>query len=1251
MDILGWLRARLGGDGQDDRARGNTATPGAAADPARADATGVEATGTNVTEPKASGSVETGADAPGPDAYRAASTQADATQLDAARADATHPEPGPADALRDPVQRNGTGDEARPDTAGPSDTRGVPDPAPGTAADVTRTTSDPSGTTAFPEDPDSADPRPAATARPEPEAEAQRPAGPAAGAPMTGPRFVPVPATSFTAGTAAVAPASPHGEDTIPGDTPGSADGAPLSLGGTALFIRRPILALVTSSLIVLAGLAGLAGVEIRELPDVDSPVVTVTTTYPGASPETVDQELTSRVEGAVGRVSGIRTISSQSRYGRSRVTLEFNDNVDLDVAATDTRDAMARIANDLPDGAEVPEIVKADANAQPVLRLAVTSTTRSPQELTQIVTDRIEDRLISIEGVADLQIYGDRQPIYRVDIDQRALAARGLTLGNIGTALRDVAYDVPAGDLSGDRQTINVRTTALVATSEAFEALEIAENVKLGDVATVSLGPALNETILRANGSTGIGIGVVRQSASNTLEISANVHATVAELNRTLPDDVSVFVTSDDARFINGSIKEVLTTLILAVIIVIAIIYLFLRDFRATLIPALTMPVALIGTIATIYLVGFSVNILTLLALVLATGMVVDDAIVVLENIVRRRSMGAGPRAAAVLGVQEVFFAVVTTTATLAAVFVPLSFLPGQVGGLFREFGFTLAMAVMLSSVVALTLCPMLASRLLKKPQTEERGPMVWLGNRLAGFYAATLRGALAMPFVVLLIAVLFAATAAMVGSSIRQELTPREDRAVAILSVTAPQGVSLNWTADKVREIEATFQPLRDSGEIQSVFSIVGWGSKSRGFVVVTLAPWDERERSQDAIVQDINAGLRDVIGVRAFAIQPNSLGIRGAGRGLAFAITGVNYRQLAEAAEALTAEMSKNPDMGQVRLEFETTLPQLFIEIDRTRASDLGVDITGLGDALRAVLDGRTIGEVFIDDTSFDIQMISTAQPVDDPSDLENIFVRAADGQMIPMSTFVTLSERAVAPELNREGQNRSVEISASLSPDMSLGAAMTEVERLADGILSEENRIVPLAEAATLDQTSSGMFLTFGFAIVVVFLVLSAQFESFISAIVVMSTVPLGLACAAIALVATGLTLNVYSQIGLVMLIGIMAKNGILIVEFANQLRDRGAGLHQAILEASTIRLRPVMMTMTSTVLGGVPLILSSGAGAEAREALGWVIVGGLGLATVSTLYLTPVAYLLLARFTKPKVEEERRLAAELRAATA
>ncbi|MEX3317129.1 efflux RND transporter permease subunit [Sulfitobacter sp. PS-8MA] len=1019
------------------------------------------------------------------------------------------------------------------------------------------------------------------------------------------------------------------------------------TLSGTALFVRRPILAVVLNALIVLAGIAALFGAEIRELPNVDRPVVTVSTSFTGAAPETVDKELTGRIEGAVGRVTGVRAISSSSQFGRSRVTLEFNESVNIDVAATDVRDAVARVANQLPDGAEAPQIVKADADAQPVMRIAVTSRGRSPEDLTRLVQDRVEDRLISVSGVADLQVYGDREPFFRVDIDQLALASRGLTLGDIQRVLSDVAYDAPAGDLAGEGQSINVRTTASVATPEAFAALELKENVHLGDVARVTLGPDTGETVLRANGQLGLGIGIIRQATSNTLEISRDVRRVVAALSESLPPDVSIFVTSDDATFISGSIQEVLRTLAIAVAIVVAVIFVFLRDPRATMIPALTLPVALVGTLAAIYLAGFSVNILTLLALVLATGMVVDDAIVVLENIVRQRAAGMAPRAAAVHGTAQVFFAVITTTATLAAVFVPLSFLPGQAGGLFREFGYTLAMAVGLSSVIALTLCPMLASRLLARPSEQTpRGPMVRLGNGLFALYAATLRAALAMPFVVLLLAGFVALTAVLLAGGIRQELTPREDRAVALLSVSAPQGVSLDYTQSKMREIEGLIAPLQEAGEITNVFSISGFGAGNRGFMVFTLANWEARARSQDEIVGEINGKLRGVVGVRAFAIQPNSLGIRGAGRGLTFAITGNNYAQLAEVSQTMVDRLSQNPAMGNVRLGYERTQPQLFVQIDRTLAADLGVDIAGLGPALQAMLDSREVASVFIDDTSYGVQLLSTSDRIDDPRDLENIFVQSGAGQMIPLASFVTLEERAVAPSLDREGQNRSVSISAGLTPALSLGDALEEVRAIGAEVLSEENRILPLAEAAALDQTGAGLAVTFGFAILVVFLVLSAQFESFISAIVVMSTVPLGLACAVFALLFTGQSLNVYSQIGLVMLIGIMAKNGILIVEFANQLRDRGADVHAAIFGASTIRLRPVMMTMTSTVLGGVPLILSSGAGAEAREALGWVIVGGLGMATLSTLYLTPVAYLLLARFTTPKAVEEARLQDEM-----
>jgi HAE1 family hydrophobic/amphiphilic exporter-1 len=569
----------------------------------------------------------------------------------------------------------------------------------------------------------------------------------------------------------------------------------------------------------------------------------------------------------------------------------------------------------------------------------------------------------------------------------------------------------------------------------------------------------------------------------------------------------------------------------------------------------------------------------------------------------------------------------------------------------LFREFGFTLAMAVLLSSIVALTLCPVLASRILKEaaPGTVGQAPggLARTGAALAGFYDRSLQAALAAPWLVVGASLIFAAAAALAFGQIRQELTPPEDRAVVLLRVEAPQGVSLDHTVAKMREIEDALAALQEAGEITNLFAITGSGGQANsGFMVMTLAPWGERARSQQEIAADINARLRGVIGVRAFALQPNSLRIRGAGQGLRFALVGASYDDLSRDAKVLVEAMEENPAFGQVRLGYDTTQPQLFIEVDRARAADLGIRIEGLGEALQAVLDGRSVGTVFIGDKAHDIQLISTADPVNDPSDLERVFMRSATGQTVPISSFVRLEERAVAPELGREAQQRAVPITAGLTPELPLGQALADVEALATEVLPLGARIVPLAEAATLDETGSGLLLTFGFAILIVFLVLAAQFESFVSAVIVMSTVPLGLACAIFALLLTGSSLNVYSQIGLVLLVGIMAKNGILIVEFANQLREKGHDVRRAISEGAVIRLRPVMMTMISTVLGGVPLIFSAGAGAEAREALGWVIVGGLGLSTLVTLYLTPVAYLLLAGFTTPQAAEEARLRREL-----
>ena len=801
--------------------------------------------------------------------------------------------------------------------------------------------------------------------------------------------------------------------------------------GGTALMVRRPVLATVISLLIVVAGLAGLYGAEIRELPDVDRPVITVTTGFSGASPETVDRELTAVVEGAVARVAGVASMSSTSTLGRSRVTVEFSDSTDLNVAASDVRDALGRVTNNMPDGADDPRIVKADANSDPVMRLAVTSDRYNVQDMTILVEDLVVDRLAAVPGVADVNVYGDREKIFRVDVDQSRLAAFGLTLADLRSALSNVALDVPAGSLTAQTSDIVVRATADVTTPEGFENLYINDRVRFRDVANVTLGADPGDSVLRANGRTGIGMGIIRQSASNTLEISHGVRAATEAVQAILPEGVDIRVTSDDATFISGAIDEVRSTLILAVLIVIGIIFLFLRDWRATIIPAVTLPVSLIGAFAAIWLAGFSVNILTLLALVLATGMVVDDAIVVLENIVRKRNEGMGVRAAAVIGTREVFFAVITTTATLAAVFIPISFLPGQAGGLFTEFGFVLAFTVMISSVVALTLCPMLASRLIKRRDmsnaSAKQSGFVRFGTSMSGHYAKWLRRALDAPLVVIVIALLAAGSALALLPTIPQELTPPEDRAVALVRISAPQGVSLDFTRSRMTEIERLVMPLRDSGDVRNIFAIAGTGGSSNsGFMVLSLAPWGERERSQADIVAELNRAIGTVPGLRAFAIQPNSLGIRGAGNGLQFAFVGNNYAELAEVGRQMVEKLEQDPRFRQIRLSYETTQPQISVQIDRARASDLGVKIDGLAEALQALLDGREVAQVFIEDRAYPVKLLSTNNPINDPTDLESIYLKAGDGRIIPMSTIATLTEKAVAPDLRREGQMRSVSI---------------------------------------------------------------------------------------------------------------------------------------------------------------------------------------------------------------------------------
>ena len=1020
------------------------------------------------------------------------------------------------------------------------------------------------------------------------------------------------------------------------------------------LSIRRPTLIVVMNLMIVIAGLSALFGVEVRELPDVDRPVVMVRAFFDGASPETMDAEVTSAIEGAVARVSGITTINSASEENNARIRAEFGPGVDLDIAANDVREAVARISRQLPEGVDEVTVVKADTDASPVIRLALVSETLPQETLTRLAEDDVTAELSAIPGVATVQLFGNQEPVLRIVVEPMRLASFGLSIDDVARALRSTDLDVPVGSFKSDNQLLLVRADASIWQPSDIEALELKPNVPLGSVARAYYGPAEAESYSLLNGRKVVGLGIIRRAQSNTIAISDGVDAAIERLNRRL-DDAEIIKVSDDATFIRGSVKEVMTSLAIAIFVVFAVIYAFMGSLRATLIPAAAIPVALVGTIAAIWLLGFSINILTLLALVLATGMIVDDAVVVIENVYRHRAMGLKPLAAAVVGTRQVFFAVIATTATLMAVFLPIAFLPSNAGRLFTEFGIVLAVAVAISSFVALSLCPLLASRLPVSDTADgkpvpRRGMIAGFGRRVENVYRRFLDFTLSARLLVLGGTAMVALTAVALYPTINEELLPREDRGSLYLMLQGPDGVGLDYMDRQSAQVEALLRPYQDSGEVGDVMSIVGRWDLNRVWIVAPLAPWGERTRSQAEIAKELRRPLRRITGAHVRLRQPNSLNLRRSGGRMEFALTGSNYKDLAAAADDFSAAMQERlPQFEDPDVEFQQTQPQLSIKVDRRRAEDLGVPVEGIANTLRAMVAGYEVAELNVNDRSIPVLLESAAGAIDDPGDLRNLFVPTASGDLVPLSSFVSLEEIGVAAELDRTGQKRAVEIDTPLPPGYPMRKAMAEVQAIADDTLPPGIDLRFLREAATLEETSNEVMITFVIAIVVVLLVLAAQFESVLSAMVIILTVPFGLAAAIFALKLTGTTLNIYSQIGLVMLVGLMAKNGILVVEFADQLRDRGYSVMDAVRAAAITRLRPVMMTMLSTVLGALPLILSTGPGAEARSAIGWVVFGGLGIATIFTLVLIPVIYSVLAPLAPSRAHAGIRLDRELREA--
>ena len=1016
--------------------------------------------------------------------------------------------------------------------------------------------------------------------------------------------------------------------------------------GLAGLSVSRPWLAMVANLLIVIAGIGALFGVEVRELPDVDRPIVSVRANYPGASPTTVDAEVTSLVESAVARVGGVVAVRSSSEEGNFRMRVEFRPDRDLADASNDVREAVSRVTPRLPAGVEDLFVVKSDQDARAIMNLAVWSDTDSIDVLTRRVEDEVIPVLTAAEGVADISVFGDRQRVLRVEVSPERLAAYGLSIGEVANVLRAAQFDVPVGSFEAGQMEVLVRADATVAKPEKLEQLRLTRDVRLGDLADVYFSLASAQSVARFNGRLVLNLGIIRQAQSNTVQISDDVMAAVDRLKLRFTD-LNFVVTNDDAIFIKGSIREVLTSLSLALGIVVLVIWVFFGGIGVTLAPALTIPIALIGSLAAIWLMGFSVNLITLLAMVLATGLVVDDAIVVTENILARRAEGMSPRAAAVVGARQVFFPVIATTLTLIAVFVPISFLPSDAGRLFTEFGFVLAITVTISSFVALTICPMIASRL---PSMGLPGGLTGpIGGWLGALYGIILRFALKAPLVTLVVAVGVAGTAGLIYGDLGEELTPPEDRGEVTVWLQGPDGTGLEYTDRQVAQVEEMYRPWLEQGVTNGLYSITGRYDLNRGRIGAQLIPWDQRDATQFEITADINAKMADLAGARGRVWSGNSLNLWSSSGGrISMALTGPTYPEIGAAADAFAERIEEIEGISRPRVQYQATQPQLSVQIDRGRAADLGVEMTDLSSTLRALIDEDEIGELTIGDQAIPIILQSVVGAVRDPSDLLNLSVRRVNGGLAPLSQLISFHEQGVAAELDRHGQRRAVEIDATVAPELTIRDAVDAIRDLSEQALPDKIGLIFLGDAAALEETSSALMATYVIALVVVFLVLIAQFESVISALVVMTTVPFGICAAIYALWLTGTTINAFSQIGVLVLIGIMAKNGILLVEFADQLRDRGLSAWEAAQSAARARLRPISMTLISTVLAGLPLILGSGPGAEARAAIGWVVFGGLGLAVMFTLFLTPAVYALIAGLSAPRAESGRRLAEELQA---
>jgi len=1025
--------------------------------------------------------------------------------------------------------------------------------------------------------------------------------------------------------------------------------------------VKRPVFASVISLLLIAFGMVSYDRLSLREYPDIDPPIVTVEVQYAGAPANIVETRVTQLIEERIAGVEGIEFVNSSSSDGQSRVTIEFSISRDVNEAANDVRDRVAGIQDNLPDEAEPPEVQKVDSNDDVIIWQNLSSETMTVPELTDYAERYLVDQYSALDGVARIRVGGGLRYAMRIWLDRQALAARNLTASDVEQALRSENVELPAGSLQSDERIFKARVERQFQAPEDFQKLVLSRGedgylVRLGDVARVEKGVEEDRIMFRGNGVAMVGIGVIKQSTANTIDVADATKNLTDKLEKNLPEGMAISESYDASVFIKASIAEVYKTLFIAIGCVVFVIYIFLGSVRAMLIPAVTVPVSIIASFIVIFALGFSINLLTLLALVLAIGLVVDDAIVMLENIVRRiEEKNETPLVASYRGARQVGFAVIATTLVLIAVFVPITFLEGDVGRLFTEFALTIAAAVAFSSLVALTLVPVLASKLLK-PVNKDKSNFV-LDKINNGFdkmrrgYMYVLLKCLRLPILMVGLFVVLIGGTIILYPNVTQEFTPKEDRGAFFVSVSAPEGSSFNYIEEYMDEIEATLMPYVDSGEFKRLLLRAprGFGSIENfnsGFVIIILDDWANR-RSAFKIMDEVREKLSYLPGIRAFPIMRQGLG-GGTGKPLQFVLGGATYEELAEWRDIILEKIEEdNPGFEGLDSDYKETRPQIDFTVNYDRAADLGVSISEIGETLQTLMGGKNVTTYLENGEEYDVTIEGERSMQTSFSDIESIYVRSdTTGQLIPLSNLVDISEYGAAETLSRYNRIRAITLESNLADGYALGDALAHLEKLVDENLPETAVVDYKGQSRDFVTSGNSIIFVFILGLAVVFLVLAAQFESYIHPIVIMLTVPLATGGGLFGLWLFDGTLNIYSQIGLIMLVGLAAKNGILIVEFANQLRDEGIEFSKALVDACDIRFRPILMTGLTTIAGTIPLIISSGAGAETRTTIGIVVLWGVVAATLFTLFIVPVAYSLITRKTTSPNAVANRLEEEI-----